>query len=76
MYISTRVWRKGWQREAAETQAASAELAGVIDWLQQRGLHDSARIIREIAIQHGARAARDNVESAITVISAKRQPVP
>jgi hypothetical protein len=75
MAISKKVWRRGWRREAAETQAASAELASVIDWLQQRDFRDSAQIIREIALRYGACAARDNVEGAITLISAKRQAV-
>jgi predicted kinase len=34
---SKAVWRKGWQREAAATQAASTKVAAFIGLLEQRG---------------------------------------
>jgi hypothetical protein len=52
--IAKQVWRKGWRQEAAATQAASAELAACLDWLEQNGFGDSAKTIREIAMEFGA----------------------
>jgi hypothetical protein len=65
------VWRRGWRREAAETQAAATEVAAFIRWLQQRGLEDSAGIIRQTAMQHGVRETRVDLQSAVKALCKK-----
>jgi hypothetical protein len=67
--ISDEVWRKGWRREAAATQAASAELAASINWLKQNGYDDIAKTVREIAMQHGARNAAVAFGDALRTLS-------
>jgi hypothetical protein len=67
--ISDEVWRKGWRREAAATQAASAELAATISWLEQNGYGDIAKNVREIAMQHGARNAAVAFGGALRTLS-------
>jgi hypothetical protein len=52
--ISEKVWRKGWQREATRTQAASALLAQLIRGLEDVGLVADAEVFRTSAMQHGA----------------------
>jgi hypothetical protein len=62
---SKTVWRKGWQREAVATQAASKELAAFIGWLEQRGYQDSADMLRRMAMQHGVRSAEADLRAAL-----------
>jgi len=71
--ISERVWRPGWQREAAATQAASAEVGRFIRWLEERGLRASAVIIRQTAMQHGVRKARADLQSTLKALCGKRR---
>jgi len=52
--ISNRVWRKGWGRKAAATQAASRELAALIEWCEGEGLSSAAENIRRAAMEGGA----------------------
>jgi hypothetical protein len=70
--VAEQVWRKGWRQEAAATQAASAELAAMFDWLDQNGYGDTTKLIREIAMQHGARNAVFAFRDALNTVSGKR----
>jgi hypothetical protein len=63
------VWREGWQREAAATQAASAKVAAFIGLLEQRGYGDSAGIIRQMAMRHGVRAAEAALRATMAAIT-------
>ena len=57
MAISKRVWRRGWQQEAAETQVAAREIANFSQWLNQRGSCEMADMIRQIAMRYGSRGS-------------------
>ncbi len=71
--IPDKVWRRGWQREAAATQAASAELGRFLRWLEERGYQESAVIIRHAAMQHGVRKTRADLHSTLKkVLEEKR----
>jgi hypothetical protein len=70
--ISNKVWRKGWRREAAATQAASAELAACLNWLEQNRYGEIANIIRQFAMQYGVRKTEPAFRSALRSISGKR----
>lgn len=63
--VSQTVWRKGWQREAAATQAASAAIRGVIRWFEEQGFPDTADEIRRAAMQLGARKAEAQLSREI-----------
>jgi predicted kinase len=65
MAISKTVWRKGWQREAAETQAAAADLAALIHHLETGGLTSAAVIFRSVAMKHGARNGKAIILAAL-----------
>ena len=73
MAIAEKVWRKGWRREAAETQAASADLAAFIRNLENHGLAADAEIFRRAAMKHGARNARVIVLAALRDWRARRE---
>jgi hypothetical protein len=64
MKVSATVWRKGWQREAAATQAAACEIATVIAWLQHEGLSDAADIFRRIAMRRGVQETAKDLGTA------------
>jgi hypothetical protein len=70
--IPGKVWLRGWQRDAAVTQAASAEVSRFIGWLQGRGFHESVVIIRQAAMPHGVRKTRADLEAALRVTFRKR----
>jgi hypothetical protein len=61
--ISEKVWRKGWRREAAATQAASVRIARLLTLFSQHGfdVHD----IRRIAMELGARRAVVKFQAAL-----------
>jgi len=71
--ISATVWRRGWQLEAVATQAASAEVGRFIRWLEERGLHESAGIIRQMAMRHGVRKAEADLQAALNATCGKRR---
>jgi hypothetical protein len=73
MAISKQVWRKGWRREAVETQAASAEAAALIGWLDERSFNESAEIIRKVAMRHGVREALRDLRSVFEDIDIRRK---
>jgi hypothetical protein len=70
--ISKRVWRKGWRREASATQAASAQVAAFIRWLEQEEYCESAQIVRDVAMRRGVRGAEAALRSALTAVRGKR----
>jgi hypothetical protein len=70
--ISNKVWRQGWRQEAAAMQAASAELAACLDWLEQKGYDDSAMTMREIAMELGVRETLPALRCGFRSISEKR----
>ena len=73
MVIAKTVWRKGWQHEAAETQAAAADLAAFIRKLELADLVADADIFRRAAMKHGARNARAIVLAALRDWRARRE---
>ena len=73
MPISKIVWGKGWQREAAETQATSAGLAAFIRKLEMEGLAADADIFLRAAMKHGARNAKAIILGALRGWRARRE---
>ncbi|HME21499.1 MAG TPA: hypothetical protein VKI44_09185 [Acetobacteraceae bacterium] len=72
--ISKKAWRNGWRRDAATTQTASAEVAAIIGYLEQRGFHESAHAIRRHAMRHGVREAKAALGRVLIAASRKFPP--
>lgn len=64
--IASKVWRRGWRREAAATQAASQELAAVIAWCESEGFSSAAKNIRQAALETGAVRAVAELHTAFS----------
>ena len=70
--ISDEVWRKGWRREAAQTQGASAEIAAMTSWCEKNGFRDTAKVIRDLAMQYGALKAQAALRRALQIVRGRR----
>jgi hypothetical protein len=64
--------RKGWRRQPAANRWASSEIATFTNWCEQHGLHYSATIIRELAMQHGAVKTEATLRRALQIIRGRR----
>lgn len=65
-------WHKRVQREAADTLAASASIADLIAYFEERSLHDCAAIVREIAKRNGVRETAASLHASIMALKTTR----
>jgi hypothetical protein len=71
--ISRKVWRKGWRKEAAATQAAARRFAELLDYLEQGELSNVAADLRNFAKKAGVREAETMFLAAIKAVQEVRQ---
>ena len=62
-------WHKRVQRKAADMQAASAAVAGLIACLEERGLHDCAVSVREIAMRDGVQETEAGLWASLVALT-------
>jgi hypothetical protein len=72
--ICEQVWRSGWRREAAEPKPRPLTVAVFIRWLRQRGFHDSANIIRQVAMKNGVREIENCLQLILPAIRKLEKP--
>src|SRR5580658_3158417 len=66
-------WHKLVQRNAAAMQEASAVIAGVIRWFEERGMYDCADPIRYTAMRDGVQKVKLRLRGALVRSASRRR---
>jgi len=64
-------WHKRVQRKAADMQAASAAVAGLVAYFEERGLHNCAAIVRESAMRDGVQKTEACLRASILAVTTR-----